>query len=896
MSTSYLRLSVVMLSCLFFGLGFLSSGLHAQVSIGFNADSTEFGSNFTEQGQSSGTTFSYASTGGINNTGRIAVSGSIEALRRNIPLSGFAAPGTGYTIAVFFKARSTTGGTSANLSIATGLFPTSTTSLGVNSGANVYLTAQIAALATATGTSTQFQISFRSRDGSTQSVSPDTRCFTLTEGNWYKLSTTYQITAARQFAAIVSVDNFGSSGMDTPNQVIAYTSSSLSNSALVGAAELWAALKTGAPTGAGCYGLDQFTIGLSPDPSVATRPFPADSGIINVKLAPYNAVGDGLTDDTVAIQKAISQNTGIIYFPSGTYKVSNSLVFKNVSGQWACFRTLQGESRNGAIIKLVDNCTGFTSSTTPKAVIYTASQNPWDTSIGSGDQAFMNSICNLTVDVGSGNAGAVGIDYVASNQGTVRDVLVKSSDPLMAGKYGIYAMRPACGPCLIQNVEIRGFETGLRSGGCLLVMTAENLTISGQLSSGILNSDMTLTLRRVTSTNSVPAIMDSTTSSYGYASFIVLDEAELLGGSASNYAINVGGNVLLRDIHTSGYKVAALRSKGTDIAGPHYREYASPASQCLSSTTLSSLRLPVEETPVSWDTIMGNWVSAGTPNGTDDTATIQSAIDNAPIGSTLYFPHGTYKVSSTITLRNNIRQVVGMMSQFQVASVHTFTNSAVPKPVFRIETPASTLSATLIENLWVRMSGVVGAVAFEDASTKPVVIRNVMIYCGGGALRNTAGSGKLFLEDFGAHGQNGERVTFHYPQKIWARQLDVECGVGPMITNSGATLWVLGYKTERTGPYLVASNGSQSEIFGAYHLVNDRTISSTLAAYQSVDSDMTLSFATGGNDPSVTGGDYSVYVRRMTNGVTLELLRPQTYGRYGSSSNYQRVMPLLNSD
>ena len=56
--------------------------------------------------------------------------------------------------------------------------------------------------------------------------------------------------------------------------------------------------------------------------------FPKDSGVINVKDAPYNAKGDGITDDTAAIQKALSQypnGNKIIYLPKGTYLVSDKL-------------------------------------------------------------------------------------------------------------------------------------------------------------------------------------------------------------------------------------------------------------------------------------------------------------------------------------------------------------------------------------------------------------------------------------------------------------------------------------------------------------------------------------------------------------------------------------------
>jgi hypothetical protein len=47
-------------------------------------------------------------------------------------------------------------------------------------------------------------------------------------------------------------------------------------------------------------------------------------GVANVKAAPYNAKGNGNSDDTAALQKAIDENE-VVFFPKGTYSVTKTL-------------------------------------------------------------------------------------------------------------------------------------------------------------------------------------------------------------------------------------------------------------------------------------------------------------------------------------------------------------------------------------------------------------------------------------------------------------------------------------------------------------------------------------------------------------------------------------------
>lgn len=150
--------------------------------------------------------------------------------------------------------------------------------------------------------------------------------------------------------------------------------------------------------------------------------FPSDGGVVNVKNAPYNAKGDGVTDDTAAIQKALStypNKNKIIYLPKGTYLVSDQLQWPAGRGGNTYKRTiLQGQNTGQTIIKLKNRMPGFTNPLLPKAVIWTGKAPA---------QRFRNAIRNLTVDTGTGNSGAIAIQFIANNQGAIRNITIRST-------------------------------------------------------------------------------------------------------------------------------------------------------------------------------------------------------------------------------------------------------------------------------------------------------------------------------------------------------------------------------------------------------------------------------------------------------------------------------------
>ncbi|WP_268247575.1 right-handed parallel beta-helix repeat-containing protein [Deinococcus ficus] len=67
----------------------------------------------------------------------------------------------------------------------------------------------------------------------------------------------------------------------------------------------------------------------TPEPTPTPTPAPAPTDAVDVKT--FGAKGDGVTDDTAALQKAASSGKSLI-FPSGTYLVSRAVTFSGVSG------------------------------------------------------------------------------------------------------------------------------------------------------------------------------------------------------------------------------------------------------------------------------------------------------------------------------------------------------------------------------------------------------------------------------------------------------------------------------------------------------------------------------------------------------------------------------------
>ncbi|NJK91919.1 MAG: hypothetical protein HC904_08880 [Blastochloris sp.] len=536
--------------------------------------------------------------------------------------------------------------------------------------------------------------------------------------------------------------------------------------------------------------------------------YPSGVGVINVKSAPFLAAGNGTTDDTAAIQAAIKEalhSEGTLYFPNGTYLVSNTLEWRNASNSWDTYLSMQGQSQAGTIIKLANNIPAFGSSTTPKAVIMTASQNP-NSAVGTGNQAFQNNIRNLTIDVGSGNPGAIGIDYIVSNAGEIRDVTIKSTDATKRGKAGLWLKRGESGPGYVRNVTIEGFDVGVEADTYQYGFTLEYLTLRHQLVAGIRNEEHPLTIRKLTSVNTVPAVLANLKSD----GLINLIDANCTGGSSSNQAVNFKGGMVIRNLSTSGYG-AAIRNSNTNVSvsGPNVAEYFSHGPVSEFSSASSTLDLPIEDAPVYQNDDLNDWVVVD-DSAADDTVAIRNAIStaNSQGKKTIAFKAGkTYVVSDTIVVSGGVQRILGNQASLELASA---LRNGDTRSIFRVENLSG--SVLIFERFAFRPSKKdfnIQTTWLEQNTTKPLVMRDLLSF-GGLAYKNTVTGGKLFVENVAASGWRFNN------QRVWARQFNPEFHYAPYVRNEGASgfLVVLGLKTEGKGALIETRNGAWTEVLG----------------------------------------------------------------------------------
>ena len=544
--------------------------------------------------------------------------------------------------------------------------------------------------------------------------------------------------------------------------------------------------------------------------------FPANAGVHDLK-ADYGAKGDGASDDTAAFQAAFKANSNghmkTVYVPEGTYLVSDQVWFEH-------WMFLQGAGRERTVIRLKDRCPGFQDAAKPRAVLGTT--NPAPSPDNNRNMEFSVHVLDLTVDIGRGNPGADGIEFLSNNGGGLERVRVLAAE---GGRYGVDCTRLGQGPSYIKHLEVRGFEVGMAFAGNAFVAVAEDVALIGYRRHAITNSDCPVVMRRLRSEGPAPAIVQvkrEPARKNGQAlrgGHLVLLDSELKASGAKGPAVRLDdGGCFFRGIRAEGFTGDILTAQGLK---PFGTEFALPAMRAADGKPARSLGLEIAESPdVPWEDPV-TWAdgSAGaTPldagnrkatdrmwdkpfEGKDVTASLQQAVDSG--AATVYLPHGSYIIRKSLRIPASLRVLQGngsilVADHSELAGKALFVVDAPgPQPFFIDRLSAGGLEGKH-EQIW----------SVEHRAARSLVIAHSRWL----SYRSLPGAGDAFIDDL-----CGAPLEFGAQQRVWLRSYNSEGGF-VKLRNHAAKAWFLSFKSEGTGT-MVENLGpeAETEVLGGFH-------------------------------------------------------------------------------
>lgn len=488
----------------------------------------------------------------------------------------------------------------------------------------------------------------------------------------------------------------------------------------------------------------------------------------------------------------------VLYFPEGTYLVSDTLcyrhkdlqnTYKNELNQWIRIR---GAGVNRTVIRLKDGAAGFGEGERKPVLSYMAAKR---------SNVSMSNYCeDLTINTGKGNPGAVGLDFYANNSGAVRNVRIVSGDG--SGYAGLQLGHANYSGILVKHVAVEGFDHGLHidSGTFGMFAHAEDVRLHGQRVSAVTVGAISVSLRNIQATD-VPVGL-TCTSPQG---FTVLVDSTLKGKGRAGIDRQAGG-LYVSNVTLSGFDDA--KSIEEMVVPSHFGNQQNKGMS----------RLPIEETPIyqeSGKVKTGVRCFGAIGNGVnDDSIAIQAALNSGAVE--IRFEPGRYLLNQPVVIPSYVEHIdfsfcdlvagIDLKKSNREGFIIVGSGGDNEKPLF-------------IERLmaWEQWCG--EHCTFTHASKRTVCFKDMHTQTLA-FYRNTIPGAKVFFDNVattsgsfpGAMGHGRCTVSLK-GQKVWARQLNPERGE-PMILNDGSDLVLMGYKSEGDGTVIRTINGGRTEVMG----------------------------------------------------------------------------------
>ncbi|MCJ1457090.1 hypothetical protein MMC28_007456 [Mycoblastus sanguinarius] len=469
----------------------------------------------------------------------------------------------------------------------------------------------------------------------------------------------------------------------------------------------------------------------------------------------YGATGDGTTDDTAAINAAISDGNrcgqgcdsstvtpALVYFPPGTYLVSAPIV------QYY-YTQLVGDALTIPTIKASAGFTGI-------AVI---DSDPYVNGVNwyTNQNNFYRQIRNFVIDLTSmPSTSGAGIHWQVAQATSLENIVFEMIQGGTGNKQeGIFMDNGSGG--WMADLTFNGGNYGMFLGN--QQFTTRNITFNNCNTAIFMNWNWLWNLKSLSINNcgiGVDMSNDPTNQTVGS---VIVQDSKFVGtpkGIVTSYSATAnvpatGGTLVIDNCDFTGSTAAVVSDTGSTIlaggsviaswaqgnayttgddgtaSGSTCASAAATASSSKVQGTLAAAAKPgsllsgsnvyERSKPQYQDVPASSFVSVKSAGAkgdgvTDDTAAIQAAMNSVTSGQVLYFDHGAYVITSTVKVPSTIK-MTGEIWPLIMASGTAFSNQASPAPVFQVGQPGQTGAVEMSDLIFQTKGAAPGAIMVE---------------------------------------------------------------------------------------------------------------------------------------------------------------------------------------
>ena len=472
-----------------------------------------------------------------------------------------------------------------------------------------------------------------------------------------------------------------------------------------------------------------------------TVPFQGNAGYkVFRNVMDYGAKGDGSTDDTAAINSAITDGSrcgqgcdssttspALVYFPPGTYVVSAPIV------QYY-FTQLVGDATSLPTIKAA---AGFAGIAVIDSDPYDSSGNNWYTNQNNFYRQVRNFVIDLTAMPQSAGAGIHWQVAQATSLQNIQFNMIQGGGTANK-QQGVFMDNGSGG--FMSDLSFNGGNYGMFLGN--QQFTTRNLTFNGCNTAIFMNWNWVWSLKSVNVNNCQIGVDMSNSPTNQTVGSITLSDSTFANTpvgvktaySGANNVPTTGNTLVIDNVDFSSCPTAVQGSDGNSIqAGGSVISFWQQG-RAYTGSTGTSVQAPAtgpskpaalldggkvfERSKPQYETVpASSFVSVKSQGAkgdgtTDDTQAIQNAMNSVTGDQVLYFDHGAYVVSNTITVPNNIR-ITGEIWPMIMANGAAFSDMNNPKPVFQVGTAGASGAVEMSDLVFQTQGPQVGATMVE---------------------------------------------------------------------------------------------------------------------------------------------------------------------------------------